>query len=46
MALGAERQALTAMFVRQGLWLTAIGIAFGLAAAFTTMRLMPRFCSR
>jgi len=40
MALGAQRQALTAMFVRQGLWLTAIGIAFGLAAAFTTMRLM------
>jgi ABC-type antimicrobial peptide transport system permease subunit len=40
MALGAQRQALTAMFVRQGLWLTAIGIAFGLVAAFTTMRLM------
>jgi ABC-type antimicrobial peptide transport system permease subunit len=40
MALGAQRQALTAMFVRQGLWLTVIGIAFGLAAAFTTMRLM------
>jgi len=40
MALGAQRQALTAMFVRQGLWLTTIGIAFGLVAAFTTMRLM------
>jgi predicted permease len=40
MALGAQRQALTTMFVRQGLWLTAIGIACGLAAAFTTMRLM------
>jgi predicted permease len=40
MALGAQRQALTAMFVRQGLWLTAIGIAFGLVAAFATMRLM------
>ena len=40
MALGAERQALTAMFVRQGLWLTAIGIAIGLATAFVSMRLM------
>jgi ABC-type antimicrobial peptide transport system permease subunit len=28
------------MFVRQGLWLTGIGIAFGVAAAFATMRLM------
>ncbi len=40
MALGAERQTLTAMFVRQGLWLTAIGVAIGLATAFVSMRLM------
>jgi ABC-type antimicrobial peptide transport system permease subunit len=40
MALGAQREALTAMFVRQGLWLTAIGAAFGLTTAFITMRLM------
>ena len=40
MALGAQREALTAMFVRQGLWLTGIGVSFGLAAAFVTMRLM------
>jgi predicted permease len=40
MALGAQRQALTAMFVRQGLWLTGIGIACGLVVAGVTMRLM------
>jgi predicted permease len=40
MALGAQRQALTAMFVRQGLWLTGIGAVCGLAVAFVTMRLM------
>lgn len=40
MALGAQREALTAMFVRQGLLLTGIGIVFGVAAAFATMRLM------
>jgi predicted permease len=40
MALGAQRPELTSMFVRQGLWLTGIGIACGLAAAFVTMRLM------
>jgi ABC-type antimicrobial peptide transport system permease subunit len=40
MALGAERQSITAMFVRNGLWLTGIGIACGLVAAFATMRLM------
>ena len=28
------------MFVRQGLWLTGIGVAIGLTAAFLTMRLM------
>jgi len=40
MALGAQRRALTAMFVRQGLWLTGVGVLCGLAAAFVTMRLM------
>ncbi|MGD0892849.1 MAG: ABC transporter permease [Terracidiphilus sp.] len=40
MALGAQRSTLTGLFVRQGLWLTGIGVACGLAAAFATMRLM------
>jgi predicted permease len=40
MALGAQRKELTAMFVRQGLWLTGIGIACGVVIAFTAMRLM------
>jgi predicted permease len=40
MALGAQQQKLTAMFVRQGLWLTGIGVTIGLTAAFLTMRLM------
>jgi predicted permease len=40
MALGAKREELTGMFVRQGLMLTAMGIAFGVGAAFATMRLM------
>ncbi len=40
MALGAQREMLTGMFVRQGLVLTAIGIAAGVAVAFATMRLM------
>jgi predicted permease len=40
MALGAQKQAITGMFVREGLVLTGIGIVCGLAAAFATMRLM------
>ena len=40
MALGARREALTNMFVRQGLVLTAIGVAFGVGGAFATMRFM------
>jgi predicted permease len=40
MALGAQRPSLTAMFVRQGLMLTGIGIACGLVVAFLSMRLM------
>jgi ABC-type antimicrobial peptide transport system permease subunit len=40
MALGAQRNELTGLFVRQGLVLTAIGAACGLVVAFVTMRLM------
>jgi len=39
-ALGAQRSALTRMFVLQGLTLTAIGVVCGLSVAFATMRLM------
>ncbi len=40
MALGAQREALTAMFVRQGLALTGIGVAAGLVVASACVRLM------
>jgi predicted permease len=40
MALGAQRGAIVGMFVRDGLVLTGIGIACGLAASFAAMRLM------
>jgi predicted permease len=40
MALGAQRQAITAMFVKHGLLLAGIGITFGLAGAAGAMRLM------
>lgn len=40
MALGAQQQSLTAMFLRQGLLLTGIGIVAGLASAFLAVRLM------
>ena len=40
MALGAQREALTGLFVRQGLMLTAIGVVLGIGAAFATMRLL------
>jgi predicted permease len=40
MALGAQPQELTTMFVKQGLWLTGIGIACGAVAAFFATRLM------
>jgi FtsX-like permease family/MacB-like periplasmic core domain len=40
MALGAQRQSLVALFVRQGMLLTGIGVVCGLVAAFVTMRLM------
>ncbi len=40
MALGARQQQMTGMFVRQGLWLTGVGAAIGLVAAFVLMRLL------
>ena len=40
MALGAQRQTLTGMFVRQGLALTGVGVLCGLVAAFASLRLM------
>jgi putative ABC transport system permease protein len=40
MALGAQHQQVSAMFVRHGLILTLIGVACGLAAAAALMRLM------
>lgn len=40
MALGAQRTSLTALFVREGVQLTAIGVGCGLIVAFLTMRLM------
>src|SRR5713101_1524632 len=40
MALGAQQQTLTSMFVRHGLTLTGIGVASGLVVAIIVMRLM------
>jgi predicted permease len=40
MALGAQRGQITAMFVRQGFLLTAIGVALGLGSAAATMRFL------
>ena len=40
MALGAQPQELTGMFVRHGLWMTGVGLACGLGASFLLMRLM------
>jgi predicted permease len=40
MALGAQRGAITGMFVRDGMILAAVGIACGLVSAFAVMRLM------
>jgi predicted permease len=40
MALGAQRQELTAMFVRHGLLLTVTGVIFGLVGAFLSMRFL------
>jgi ABC-type antimicrobial peptide transport system permease subunit len=40
MALGAQRDQLTGMFVRQGLTLTFTGVILGLATAFMAVRFM------
>ncbi len=40
MALGAGRRQVRMMFLRQGLWLSATGLAIGLAAALGLTRLM------
>ena len=40
MALGAQQQSVTGMFIRHGLILTGIGAAFGLIVAIVAMRLM------
>src|SRR5271167_4983695 len=40
MALGAQHQALTGMFVRHGLLLAGVGVACGLITAAIVMRLM------
>jgi predicted permease len=40
MALGAQKKTLVGMFVRQGLWLTGVGVLCGLVTAFAVMRLM------
>ena len=39
-ALGAQAQTVTRMFVTHGLTLAGVGVAIGLAAAFGIMRLM------
>jgi len=40
MALGAQQQMLTGMFIRHGLFLSGVGVACGLVAAILLMRLM------
>ena len=40
MVLGAQRGAVVGAFVRQGMWLTVVGIAIGLVIASATMRFM------
>ncbi|MDE3201158.1 MAG: ABC transporter permease [Acidobacteriota bacterium] len=40
MALGAQRNSLTGMFVRQGITLALIGVVIGIGVAFASMRLM------
>ena len=39
-ALGAQQETVTSLFVRQGMVLTSIGVALGLGTAFGVMRLM------
>src|SRR6202050_5569671 len=46
MALGAQPQTVTFVFLREGLLLSGIGVAFGLGAAFAAMRLMSSLLFR
>jgi predicted permease len=46
MALGAQPQAVTAIFVRQGLLLSGIGVVCGIAVALGVMRLMSSLLFR
>lgn len=46
MALGAQRNELTRLFVRHGLLLTGIGVGIGLIAAFASMRLLSSLLYR
>jgi predicted permease len=46
MALGAQQQELTGMFVRHALLLTGVGVACGLGAAMALMRLMSSLLFR
>ncbi|HEY1262584.1 MAG TPA: ABC transporter permease [Terriglobales bacterium] len=39
-ALGAPQQGVTSLFIRQGLFLTVVGVVLGLGGAFGVMRLM------
>jgi len=45
MALGAEQQQMTALFVRHGIRLTGIGVVIGVVAAFVLTRFLSRCCS-
>ena len=40
MALGAQTQSLTGMFVKHGLWLTGVGVVIGVGVAIAAVRLM------
>jgi predicted permease len=46
MALGAQRRVVVGGFVRQGMWLTVVGIVIGLVIAFATMRFMSALLYR
>ncbi len=46
MALGAQPRTVTHVFLREGLLLSGIGVAFGLGAAFAVMRLMSSLLFR
>lgn len=43
MALGARTADVRTMFLRQGLWLTALGIVIGIGVAFVITRVMSAY---